>query len=211
MTPAERKSRIERLLTSLNIPYIDHLPLIEESETRVRIPQEIAKRILVLMYLYYVSIKSHDRNNVIVFLKEQILWDDVSSHEKELFAKDLTVQEQINISWRKEAIWLLLWAINKVDILELPVEQVSISEIFERIPGFMEDTKEYVESATGRTIPEIVDLADLTYRLHWAIRHTELNGPLALNVNSSIVQERHNAINWLTYYEDDWDEIRTDR
>ena len=211
MTPAERKSRIERLLTSLNIPYIDHLPLIEESEARVRTPQEIAKRILVLMYLYYVSKKPQDRNNVIVFLKEQKLWDAVSSHEKELFTKDLTGQEQINISWRKEAIWLLLWAINKVDILELPVEQVSISEIFERIPGFMEDTNEYIQYATCRRIPEILDLADLTYRLHWATGHTSLNGPLTLNLNSGIVQARHYAINWVTYYEDDWDEIRTDR
>ena len=210
MTPAERKSRIEKLLASLDIPYIDHLPLIEESEARVRTPQEIARRILVLMYLYYVSQKPYDRNNVIVFLKEQKLWDAVSSGEKELFTKDLTGQEYINISWRLEAIWLLLWAINKVDILELPVEQISISEIFERIPGFMEDTKEFVQSATRRTIPEILDLSDLTYRLHWATRHTELNGPLALNLNLRIIQDRHYAINWLTYYADDWDEITTD-
>ncbi|MFL5742922.1 MAG: DUF4272 domain-containing protein [Flavisolibacter sp.] len=210
MTPAERKSRIENLLTSLNIPYIGHLPLIEESEARVRTPQEIANRICVLMYLYYVSKKPQDRNNLIVFLKEQKLWEAVSSHEKELFTIDVSGQEQIKISWRTEAIWLLLWAINKVDKLELPVDRVSISEIFERIPGFMEDTKEFVQTATGRTTPEILDVADLTHRLHWATQHTELNGPLALNLNSNIVQERHHAINWAIYYADNWDEITTD-
>jgi hypothetical protein len=98
MTPAQKKSRIENLLKSLYIPYNDQLPFIQESEATVRTPQEIAKRILVLMYLYYVSQKPWDRNNVTVFLQEQKLWDDVSSHKKELFTKDLTDQEHNNIS-----------------------------------------------------------------------------------------------------------------
>jgi hypothetical protein len=150
------------------------------------------------MYLYYVSVKPYDRNNVIVFLEEQKLWNAVSSREKELFSNDLTSQEQTDIAWRIEAIWMLLWAINKVDILELPVKQVTISEIFERIPGFMEDTAEYIETSTGRTIPEILELADLTYGLYWATQHPELIGPEALNLNPDIIRERHYAINWVT-------------
>jgi len=211
MTAAERKSQTEQLLKSIHIPYIEHLPLIEEeSEARVRTPQEIAKRILVLTYLNYVSEEPQDRSKVIAFLKEQKLWDAVSNEERKLFSKELTDQERINISWRTEAIWLLLWTINKVDKLELPVEEVSTSEIFDRLPDFMEDTKEFIQSATCRTIAEILDLSDLTYRLHWATRHTELNGLQSLNLNSSVVQERHYAINWVTYYADDWDEITTD-
>jgi hypothetical protein len=205
-----KKSRIESLLKSLYIPYNDQLPFIEESEARLRTPEEIAKRILVLMYLYYVSQKPWDRNNVTVFLKEQNLWDDVSSREKELFTKDLTGQEQNNILWRLEVIWLLLWAINKVDILELPVEQTNISKIFERIPGFMEDTEEFIQSSARRTTAEILESADLTYRLHWATQHTELNGPLTLQLNSGIVRQRLYAINWLTHNGADPEEITID-
>ena len=52
MTAVERKQNSERLLKSLNIPFIDHLPLIEEDdEAKIRTPQEIASRILVLTYL----------------------------------------------------------------------------------------------------------------------------------------------------------------
>lgn len=99
MTAIERKSQTERLLKSLNIPFIDHLPLIEE-ETDVRIlkPQEIAKRILVLTYLNYVSEEPEDRVNVIDFLKEHKLWDSVSHDEKELYTKDLTDQETFSVT-----------------------------------------------------------------------------------------------------------------
>jgi len=211
MTAVERKQNTERLLKSLNIPFIDHLPLIEEEhEARIRTPQEIAERILVLTYLNYVSEKPEDKDKVITFLKEQGLWNSVSNDEKELFSKELSDEEHINISWRSEAIWLLLWVINKIETIDLPNEEVSIPQILEMLPSFMTDTKNFVQSATIRKISEILDLSDLTYRLHWATRNTELNKTEELDLNSSIISERHYAINWVTYYEEDWDDITTD-
>ena len=211
MTAVERKQNTERLLKSLNIPFIDHLPLIkEEHEARIRTPQEIAERILVLTYLNYVSEKPEDKDKVITFLKEQGLWNSVSNDEKELFSKELSDEEHINISWRSEAIWLLLWVINKIETIDLPNEEVSIPQILEMLPSFMTDTKNFVQSATIRKISEILDLSDLTYRLHWATRNTELNKTEELDLNSSIISERHYAINWVTYYEEDWDDITTD-
>ncbi|WP_320005221.1 DUF4272 domain-containing protein [Shiella aurantiaca] len=50
-TAEQRKRETEKLLRSLNIPYIDHLPLVEEeSEVKVRVAQEVAQRILVLVF-----------------------------------------------------------------------------------------------------------------------------------------------------------------
>ena len=211
MTAVERKQNTERLLNSLNIPFIEHLPLIEEEhEARIRTPQEIAQRILVLTYLNYVTEEPEDRDKVISFLKEQELWESVSDDEEELFSKELTDKEHINISWRSEGIWLLLWVIKKVDNIDFPKEEVSISQILEILPDFMTDTKGFVQSAIIRDVSEILDLSDLTYRLHWATRHTELNNLEALDLNSSIIYERHYAINWVTYYEDNWDDITAD-
>ena len=211
MTATERKKNTERLLSSLNIPFIDHLPLIEEEEeARIRTPQEIAKRILVLTYLNYVSEEPDDRDNVIAFLNEQELWDNVSNDEKQLFSKQLSDKEHINISWRSEAIWLLLWVIKKVDTIDLPEDEVSIPQILQLLPDFMTETKDFVQSATIRTVSEILDLSDLTYRLHWATKHSELNNLEIFDLNSSIIQERHYAINWVTYYEENWDDITTD-
>lgn len=212
-TAKQRKKETEKLLRSLDIPYIDHLPLIEEeSEVKIRTAQEIAERILILVYLAYVAEVPDKRENVIDFLKTYLLWDKVSPDEKELFQKDeLTDQEAVNISWRSEAVWLLLWTINKVDKLELPTKQVEVSEIVSRLPKFLTDPKKFIETATIRATTEILDISDLIYRLHWATRNAGLNKQtMTVNLSSSVVVERHYAINWVTYYADEWDEVTTD-
>lgn len=212
-TAEQRKKETEKLLRSMNIPYIDHLPLVEEeNEVKIRTAQEIAERILILVYLAYISEVPDERENVINFLKANSLWSKVSPEEKELYQKEeLTDQETINISWRSEAIWLLLWAINKVEKLELPTQQVIINEIVSRLPEFLTDPKDFIETAIVRPTPEILDISDLIYRLHWATRDADLKGhPIPANLSLSIIVERHYAINWVTYYADEWDEITTD-
>lgn len=207
------KKQSEKYLKSLNIPFIAHLPLIEEeSEMRIRKPQEIAERILILVYLAFLSEVPDEKENVIDFLKTNLLWDKTSPNEKELFEQaTLTAQQVAAISWRSEAAWLLLWTIKKVDKLELPIEIAQVSEIMPKIPGFFTDPKAFIENAVVRPATEILDILDLTYRLHWATRNAGLNHkPMPANLNSSIVMERHYAINWVTFYADNWDDITTD-
>ncbi len=208
-----RKQQTEKLLKKLNVPFIDHLPLIEEEdEVKIRTAQEIAERILILTYLNYILEVPEEKEKVINFLESNNLWNKVSNEEKVLFKKsDLTEQESINISWRSEAIWILLWALNKVDNLELPIDQANINEIVSKLPNFLSDPTDFIENAEVRPTSEILDISDLTYRLHWAARNAYFNNqPMPANLNLSIIIERHYAINWVTYYADDWDEITTD-
>ncbi len=212
-TAEQRKKQTEKYLKSLNIPFIDHLPLIEEeNEVKIRTAQEIAERILILVYLAYVSEVPDERENVIEFLETNLLWDKVSPDEKELFQKEeLTDQETTNISWRSEGVWLLLWTINKVDKLELPTEQVEIPKIVSLLPEFLSDPTEFIKNAIVRPTTEILDQSDLVYRLHWATRNADLNNqPMPANLDLSIIMERHYAINWVTFYADEWDEVSTD-
>ncbi len=68
---AEQIKKTEKYLKSFNIPFIDHLPLIEEeSEVKIRTAQEIAELILALVYLAYVSEVPDEKENVIDFLKQ---------------------------------------------------------------------------------------------------------------------------------------------
>lgn len=212
-TAEQRKKETETLLKSLNIPFIAHLPLIEEeSEAQIRTGREIAERVLILTYLNYFSEVPEERTEVVNFLKENLLWDKVSPDEKQLFLKDeLTEQETINISWRSEAIWLLLWSINKVDKLSLPIDHVIVDEIMARLPGLFEDPREFIQNATTRPTTEILDVSDLIYRLHWAARDADLNNQQApANLSLSVIIERHYAMNWVTYYAEGWDDITTD-
>jgi hypothetical protein len=212
MTSLERKRKTESLLKELDIPFIDHLPTIEEEdEVKLRTSGEIAKRILCLTYLCYAIEDEESKNEVVDFLKKEGLWESVTEAEKELFTKSkVTDQERVNISWRSEAIWLLLWTIGKVDELDLPIDEVNIADIIDRLPKLMQPTKDFIETATIRPTGELLDQSDLIYRLHWATRQSELDNGIELELNPSIVEERHYAINWTTSYADNWDDITTD-
>lgn len=206
------RQRVLDLLKSLNIPFYDRFPLIDEGQhSEIRSAQDIAKRILVLTYLCYISNVEEDRLEIIDYLKKEELWNSITNDEQKLFLKEkLTEKDRINISWRAEGIWLLLYTINKVEELELPQQEIEMNSIFERIPDFMANTGAFIESATIRHFTEILNLSDLIYRLHWALRDVQLNNLPPLNLNSSIVFERHYAINWVTNSSLNWDDVTTD-
>jgi hypothetical protein len=59
---------------------------------------------------------------------------------------------------------------------------------------------------------DILDKADLIYRMHWATHHASLNQEaMPAGLQHGIVKEWHHAINWLTCYgNEDWDDVTTD-
>src|SRR5690606_7638285 len=99
MSQLKSKSQTEILLTSLNIPFYNRFSLIEnEHKTEIRSPQDIAKRILILTYLCYISEAEEERFEITEFLKKENLWDSVTNDEQKLFLKEkLTEKERINI------------------------------------------------------------------------------------------------------------------
>jgi hypothetical protein len=212
MSTLKFKSQTEILLMCLNIPFYNQFSLIEKGQdSKIRSAQDIVKRILVLTYLCYISNVEEDRLEIIEYLKKEDLWNSVTNDEQRLFLKKkLTEKDRINISWRSEGVWLLLYTINKVEKLELPQQEIEMNSIFDKIPDFMTDTKEFIKLATIRPVAEILDLSDLIYRIHWALRNVELNNPPPIDVNSSIVFERHYAINWVIDSSISWDNITTD-
>lgn len=163
-----------------------------------------------MTYLNYVNEVPEERNEVITFLKSENLWNKVSPEEKQLFVKNLSKQEKINISWRSEASWMLLWTIGRCQIDPFETEEVSIQELLSLLPKFKAATSDFINSATTRTISEILDMSDLIYRLHWATKQEGQDNSIKTGLNNSVVMEWHHAINWVTYYEDqEWDDITT--
>lgn len=211
LTAIERKKQSEKILTKNKIPFIDHLPMIEEEdEVKIRPADEIAKRILILVYLSYVGEVPKDKQVVIDFLKAENLWESASEEEQRLFNKTMNDQERANVSWRSESIWLLLWCINKVDKLDLPYECVKVQDVVKYLPPFMTSPKEFINTVSTRKKSELLDAADLLYRLHWATRQAQLTKTNTTKLNPSVVYERHYAINWVTFYAENWDDVTTD-
>lgn len=211
MTAEERKQQNENYLRGLGFKFVS-LPILEEEcDTEIREPSEIAKRIFVLAYLG-VYAEDGDRDEIIKYLKEEHIWEAVSDIEKELFLKDkLTEQDKINISWRSEAMFTLMWAIHKIDKLALPTEECSIWDTLNLLPDYLEPAKDFISKAKTRSKKEILNETDLIYRIHLIIhRDIQKGEDPSGNINESIVKERRYALNWLTLYEYNWDEITLD-
>ncbi len=70
----------------------------------------------------------------------------------------------------------------------------------------------FLKNASLRAQGEILDAADLVCRYHWAIVNARVNDrepPSGLD--SSVVIERHHALNWLMgYMNQEWDDVSTD-
>ncbi len=208
MTASERKKHTEDFLRSHGIPVFDNLPPLEEEiDIPLRIPQEIAERILILSYLNCMAFDPELRNRITGFLKEEGLWDKISPKEKLLLEKTEFNDNDITIiAWRAESIWMLLWSINKSNQVNFPPEEVNFHAIFEHLPPFMNSTEEFVTSATLRSATEILDQADLLFRLNWTYYQAQTNNLIIPELNQGIVFERYFAINWVTNVRSTWDE-----
>jgi hypothetical protein len=75
----------------------------------------------------------------------------------------------------------------------------------------LHDPEAFVQHARLRPLGAVLDETDMIYRLHWAVRQAQLDGGVPpASLNPGVVTERHHALNWLTRYEDQWDDVTTD-
>lgn len=207
MTSTERKINAEKRLASLGIVLVDNLPPIEDDDINFKTAQQIAKRILIFSYLNCVAFDPSLQQEVMMFLIREKLWDEVSEQEKTLFHKPkLSENEAAEIQWRAESIWLMLWAINKVQTLELPSRTVDVQDIFALLPGFFERTNDFIDNAKSRVHNEILDEADFTFRLNWAIREAGMNNRTISGIDEFVAYERYVSLNWITGVVDRWED-----
>jgi len=185
----------------------------DEPEDQVRTTEEVARRALVLFGFYAISVGG-PRDEIVAWLREENLWNDVSPEESALFLKpDPTQREINNASWRSEALLMLLWSISKVESLPRANEQCNPSLFQELLPPYADlSPSEFISTASLRSEDELLEMASTCLDLHWQARDAHINGrPAPDHVDIEIVQERHLAINWVTGYCGlPWDEVTTD-
>ncbi len=208
-----RRLRSLSKLQQHNIQIIDHLPTIETvQETRRRTPREVGPRVLCLAL---VSMKGAgaDHQFVLEGVQHFDVRDDLSPDESAfVFDPQPSDHTMLQFSWRVEAAHALMWSLGLVDTLLYPSTTCDWNAFWD---GFHRTTRtEFLEKLSLREQAAILDEADLIYRIHWAARDAELNGldPPA-GLNSSVVLERHYALNWLAAPIDagyPWDDVPTD-
>lgn len=109
---------------------------------------------------------------------------------------------------------VLLWALRKLDALPPANQQCDTSVFLNILPPYSEfSSSEFIMAAELRPDAELIAKADEFLDLHWHARDAKLNGrPSPDFVDIEVVQERHQAINWIIGYDGGvpWDEVTTD-
>jgi hypothetical protein len=206
-----RKSRSETILKKLNVPINIYLPYIEdENEALLRTKEEIANRALTLLI---VALKAEglEQDTLISLIKDYDLKKHLSPKESTFINEPNPSQfDKTQFIWRYEAAWTLLWALGYIPELSPPTETCDVPAAV----SFMRDrTKvQFIQDAKLKSISDILNENDLIYRYHWAVVGAKMNGlNIPLEIDSSVVMERHYVLNWLIgYMNQEWDYVSTD-
>ncbi len=125
-------------------------------------------------------------------------------HELELDTEELH-QTAVDISWREEAMWALMWSIGLVD--DLPPDKLCGKDPFyERLAPNMDPARGRTDVAL-RPIAEIAAMLDLYYCLHWHARNAQYHGQRwDPQIAPGAVLERRRALEWL-FQDVPWEEV----
>lgn len=209
-----RKAKSEEVLSQHQVKINANLPCIQDDEeTTLRSAEEIARRVCVLGITNYVAFGNLTGEEATQYLKSHGLWNDVTEGEKEFLANP-TEEKKSYETWKCEGIWILMWALKKVEDLYFPDKLCSLDNIpYDEYPvGPDKDPNTFITRINeSRSKSEILDAADLHYRINWACVDARINGQEIAEVHPGVVYERCYALNWLIRYRgQEWDNISCD-
>lgn len=213
-SPQQRKAESIARLQAAAVPYIDWLPPIEDAAAvRVRSAEAIARRAIGCL----IAIQAACDRNTGEYSPETAQWcmdllkqydiSELTPNEVQILNHQGTEQDVVNMVWKYEAYWTLLWALGIVDTLDFPDHAIDCQFAINAVSQHA-DFAAFMQAVRLRDIDTILDEADLIYRYHWACVDARLKQqPMPANLNSSVVMERHAGLNWLIDADgsDDWD------
>ncbi len=205
-----RKTKSELFLNSHGIKVNKHLPCVESlEETKIRSADEIIDRAYALMVTAAKG-EGIEQQHLEKLIHDKKI-DSLSPKESNIFQmENLNDQDRAYATWRYESLYVMLWALGKMDKLKFPNEICDVQAI---VGALIKTNKEELKNSIQlKSASEILDESDKIYRMSWACVDARIKGEqVAGNINPSIIFERHYAINWLTNYQNqDWDDVSTD-
>lgn len=209
----ERRAKSEKICKSNGIPIYKNpnsLFVAPEKEVELRAKDEVVDRAIALLYL---GLKSEGLEQVHLDKMEEDygISSKLSPAEKEYaYSSNPTDQRRTNANWRYESLHVLLWSLGHIEELVYPNQMCNVANDVKIIYELGPD--KFRAQSKLRSKEEILDQADLILRLDWACVSARVKNEVAPSgLNSSVVYERHYALNWLIkYLNQDWDDVSTD-
>ena len=197
---------------SFNINTLDALPPSEDnSENCIRTAGEVAAR-TILLHSIVAAGSGINRTSITEWLKQQNLWGQASPLEQRILLSPKRFREDRSGSqWYQEAQWALLWTIQKVDILGLPIKTCdSIKLVDEIMPILGEDTDQFISSAEFRPAAEINGENERISRIYYYAELAIGKEEIPEDMIYGVLYHRYYAFRWLTS-DEPWDDVNMDK
>ncbi len=197
-------------MKQLGLPWIDHLPVVEdEAKVKPRAKEEVIARCLATEFCA-VRGESNEKKFVDDLVEKFGVQGALSPEERKFLQTPTPSKQQLaDFAWRYECVHVFLWALGYLPALNPPNR---IADVGKEVTIIRDKGPEkFTADASLRPLSEVLDQADLYYRLHWATVELRLKGEKSEKADGEIVMERHRALNWLIrYMNQDWDDVTTD-
>jgi hypothetical protein len=181
----------------------------DEASIQPRTSAEVAARCLATE-ICAVKGETADQKLIDDLVKEFAAAGSFSPEERAFIGDPRpTGPDRAKFGWRYEGVHVFLWALGYLPELNPPNRIADVGNeagiIRKQGPGG------FARNARLRPLRELLDQADLYYRLHWAALELRLKARRSEQVDEEIVMERHRALNWLIRYMGQaWDDVSTD-
>ncbi|MEY8232682.1 DUF4272 domain-containing protein [Oscillospiraceae bacterium 50-16] len=203
----ERRDRSMALLRERHIYVTPWLPLLHErAEEPGRTVEEVCGRAAALLVVALYSecrlgehMSFEKARKFVAPVMESYGAEEFFSPEerKYLDDPDSTEQTQIQYAWQYENLWVMEWALGFTEDLFWPSHICDVPESA-RMMRERPDMQALLSAARLRSRKELLEEADLIYRLHWAcVDARVMNMPAPQGVEAGVVMERHRALFWL--------------
>lgn len=178
----------------------------------IRTPREVAIRTIILIGIFQ-SATGREKQEIIDILTTNKYYEYVSEREKKFLSlpPETTRYIATQLSWRIEGVYILLWALRKVQFNQLPKTPKNLDQI----KSLFKDANYYkhisVKSARLRDLEEILEIYKKVYHLHKEIRDAKAkNKEIPHEYHPSLIYEWHYSLKWLLSPEVKWDYITTE-
>ena len=218
----DRKSRSEEILKEHGVLINATLSRIaNEDEARLKSPEEIVKRVVTAFLIMQIAIDICNDNGAAEsvefftpILERFGLRDELTEDEKPYFdpevCDDISQDDAYQMQWRLEMCVALFWACGFMEELPYPSEMTDTTEQIQLIGG-CQSFDELMSNVKMRSLGEILDAADLIFRMDWACVEARLkNDPSIIgDLYPDVVVEQHKGFNWLigAYDAENWDTV----
>ena len=200
-TAQERKDISIEILKSQGVPFIDHLPLrYETGEVAPREKDEVIARAICSFAAIMCActirdngeLTDEDRQGTKDFLDNRFgCIHKLTRMERRVIEGEASYDEAVNMGWKYESLWALMWAMGLVKKLDFPKDTCDCDFVMKT---FSDDFSERVEM---RATDEILQALDLIYRYHWACVNARVHGTKSAGLDEEVVMERRGGLEWL--------------